>query len=171
MGEMTAQEQQAWMQAAAPNEHHETFKPMVGTWNAVVKLWMDPAGEPQEATGQMVNSMVLGGRFIEHDYKGQSFGMEFLGKGFFGFDNTAGQYEGLWIDTTSTQMQAETGNYDPATKTFNMIGEVTCPSSGETIKKRSVIRIIDDNAHTMEMFFVGPDGSEFKSMEISYTRA
>ncbi len=35
---------------------------------------------------------------------------------------------------------------------------------------RETFKIIDDNTQMMEMFGNGPDGKEFKMMEIKYTR-
>ncbi len=35
---------------------------------------------------------------------------------------------------------------------------------------RETFKIIDDNTQMMEMFSQGPDGKEFKMMEIKYTR-
>lgn len=50
-----------------------------------------------------------------------------------------------------------------------MVGEITDPK-GHKVKKRSVITLEDRDHQTMEMFFSGPDGSEFKGMEIRYER-
>ena len=52
-----------------------------------------------------------------------------------------------------------------------MVGEVTSPQDGQKHRKRSVIEVVDDNHHNMDMYFSGPDGAEHKAMEISYVRA
>ena len=44
------------------------------------------------------------------------------------------------------------------------------PGAGP-MTKRSVITLVNDNEHTMEMFFTGPDGNEMKCMHIKYLRA
>lgn len=164
-------EQLAWMEAMQPSEGHKKLEPMVGTFKATVKMWMEPGGEPSVSQGVMTNSWTLGGRYIQHDYKGESFGGPFEGKGFMGFDNTTQKFQGLWIDTASTMMMFEEGDFDASTKTFTMRGSMTCPSTKQPFDKRSVVKIIDDDHHTMEMYFKGADGNEMKNMEIEYTRA
>jgi len=171
MGEMTADQQQAWMEAASPSEGHEKLKPFVGTFKAVVKMWMEPGAEPMVSEGVMTTDWILGGRFLQQTYKGEAFGGVFEGRGLMGDNNTTDEYEGLWIDTASTAMQTESGTYDDATKTFTMRGSMVCPSTKQPFTKRDVIKVIDDDNHTMEMFFTGPDGQEMKNMEITYTRA
>ena len=56
-------------QMGAPGAEHGKFEPFVGTFRAQVKLWMGP-GDPMVSTGTMHNTMILGGRFLGHDYKG-----------------------------------------------------------------------------------------------------
>ncbi len=171
MGEMTAEQQQAWMEAASPSDGHRELEPMVGTFNAVVKMWMEPGADPAVSEGVMVNEWTLGGRYIQHTYKGESFGGPFEGQGFMGFNNTTREYEGLWIDTASTAMSTESGAYDASTKTFTMHGDMVCPSTKDKYSRRDIVKIIDDDNHVMEMYFTGPDGNEMKNMEITYTRA
>ena len=157
-------------QAMQPGEQHKALEPFVGKFNATVKMWMDPSGEPSESEGVMTSHWALGGRFVEQSYEGEAFGGVFQGKGFMGFDNTSQQFQGFWIDTASTMMQTEAGSYDPATKTFTMTGTMTCPSSKKDLTKRDVIKVIDNDHHSMEMYFTGEDGKEVKGMEIQYTR-
>ena len=74
----------------------------------------------------------------------------------------------MWIDSASTIMQTETGGLEG--NVWTMVGEMKDPMSGNNITKKSVITLIDDNHHSMEMYFPGPDGKESKGMEIQYTR-
>ena len=80
------------MKAGMVGEHHAALAAFEGTWNAVVKLWFQPGMDPHESTGVMTNTRVLDGRFIEHDYKGDSAEMPFAGKGHFGYDNVTAGY-------------------------------------------------------------------------------
>jgi len=52
-----------------------------------------------------------------------------------------------------------------------MHSEMPNPQTGEPMTRKSVINLIDDDHHSMEMFFVAPDGTEMKGMEIQYERA
>lgn len=148
---------------------HESIARFAGTWRAQVKLWMDPNADPQVSTGTMTNTMVLGERFLQHDYQDDA-GM-FAGKGFWGYNTTDGRYEGLWIDTMCTFFQLERGQHDAATDTYNMEGSMTDPMSGQPLQKRSVIKRVSNDEHTMTMYFKRPQGPETKAMEIHYKRA
>lgn len=151
-------------------EAHEKFKPFVGTFAAQVKMWMGP-GDPMESTGTMTNTLELGGRFLQQQYKGDPGDgpfPNFEGKGFWGYNTATNKYEGLWIDTATTQMQTEQGEVDSSGKVWTMVGEARDPH-GKPFKKKSIIKLIDTDHHTMEMYFSTPQGEQ-KGMEINYTR-
>ncbi len=159
-------------QMGALAEAHAKFKPFAGTFTAEVKMWMGP-GDPHVSTGVMINTLELGGRFLHHSYQGdQADGPfpNFQGRGYWGYNTNAGKYEGVWIDSASTLIQTETGDVDASGKVWTMIGQVTNPQTGQPMQKRSVITLQDSDHHRVEMFFQGPDGNEFKAMQISYTR-
>ncbi|MFG0275009.1 MAG: DUF1579 family protein [Phycisphaerales bacterium] len=152
--------------------HHSRMKPMAGEFRAAVKMWMGP-GDPMEMTGTMVNSWDLGGRFLKQTYRGDGdagpFG-QFAGRGYWGYNDANGRWEGFWIDSASTMMHTETGHYDDGAEQWTMVGTLTNPETGQPMQKRSVFRVLDQNRHTMETWFAGPDGAEFKSMEIAFER-
>ena len=155
---------------APAGAEHEKLHPFVGKFKAEVKMWMGP-GDPMVSTGTMVNTMDLQGRFLCHDYKGDpSEGPfpDFAGRGFWGFNDMSGKYEGVWVDTASNAMQTETGSVDESGKVWTMSGELISPQGG-TVVKRSVITLVDNDHHRMEMFFVVGENSS-KGMEINYKR-
>ncbi len=156
---------------AAPGDEHALMNPFVGTFGAVVKLWMGP-GDPQVTTGEMVNQMDLGGRFLNQVYTGdpgEGPFPGFEGRGFWGYNKIDAVWEGVWIDSASTVLQVEKGSVDESGRVWNMAGEMTNPMTGQPIRKRSVITLIDDDHHSMEMFFESEEG-ELKGMEIQYER-
>lgn len=158
-----------WMKSATPGDAHKVLSAFEGTWKAVVTMWMAPGAPPSVSEGTMTSRWVLGGRWLRQDYSGVWMDMPFEGLGYFGHDNIKKEYVGTWTDTMGTGMMFSTGKYDPATKAFTMYGEFAEPT-GKTVKARDVIRIVSKDKHTMEMFVPGPDGKEFKTMEIVYTR-
>lgn len=163
----------ACMAAAQLTAEHELLKAFEGTWKAEAKMWMDPSADPMVSTGVMKNSLILGGRFIEHDYANDD--GNFFGKGHWGYNTVDKRWEGVWLDSMGTGMMIDYGQYDPAKKTWTMTGEVTDPASGEPMKKRSTVIVRDNDHHTMEMYFTATTGEhagvEMKIMEITYTRA
>lgn len=157
-----------------PGPEHKLLDPFVGRFKATVKLWMGP-GDPMVSTGTMVNAWELGGRFLQQVYKGDPGPgpfPNFEGRGYWGFNTVTRKYEGMWIDTACTFMQNEVGTVDGSGKVWTMIGEMADPSgSGKNMTKRSVIKLMDKDRHSMEMYFTMPGAPEQKSMEIQYVRA
>ena len=165
-------EQQAGGGPAGPGPEHGRLKAFTGTFRAEVKLWMGP-GEPMVMTGTMVNTMDLGGRYLRQDYTGDpSPGPfpAFEGRGFWGYNNVAGKYEGFWIDNASNVMHLERGDLDGDGKSWTMAAEVPDPGGAGTMIKRSVITLEDEDHHRMESYHV-KDGQPSKTMEITYVRS
>ncbi len=154
-----------------PGPKHELMKPFEGTFRSEVKMWFGP-GDPMITTGVMVNSWHLNGLYLHQDYKGDAVDgpfPNFEGKGYWGFNASAGCYEGFWIDNVSSIMQTESGSVDESGKVWTMLSEVPNPHGEGTMKRRSVITLVDENTHRMETFNTVPEG-EMKSMEINYVR-
>ena len=160
----------ACAEMAKPAPEHALLKAFEGRFKARVTMWWDPSADPMVSTGVMTNRLVLGDKFIEHDYADDT-GM-FHGKGFWGFNTLDKRWEGVWIDSMASFMHTDTGSYDQGARTWEMRGQMTDPSSGDTLYRRNTITLSDDDHHTMESFFARePGGAEFRSMLIEYTRA
>lgn len=157
------------MKHAAPSDGHKPLDAFVGTWDAHVTFWM-PDAPPCESDGVMVNAWILGGRYLEQRYRGEIFGAQFEGRGYFGFNNATKKYEGFWIDTACTNMSNEVGDYDPPTRTFTMDAPFINPADGSSGSKRTLIKVISADEHTMDTFAPGPDGKLSKMMAIHYKR-
>ena len=161
-------EMETCIRAGTPGDAHRKLEPFAGTWKANVRHWTEPGADPIVSTGVMSSAWVLGHRFLRQDYRGDD--GTFEGNGYWGFNNVTGRYEGFWVDSMSTGMMTDAGDCDGAGKVWEMVGESEFPAAGHRMTKRSVITVHGPDRHTMEMYFRGPDGAEFKAMEIEYTR-
>jgi Protein of unknown function (DUF1579) len=101
--------------------------------------------------------------------EGTSMGQPFEGMGIMGYDNEKKQYQSVWIDNMGTGIMTGSGNYDPNTKTLTDQGKFSCPAEGEK-SYRAVLKMKDNDNFTYEWYMAGPDGKEFRAMEIVYTR-
>lgn len=160
----------AWSAYMTPGDMHAALAKMDGDWNTEISLWMDPSGQPMKSKGSCTNKMVLGGRYQQSQFKGDFMGQPMEGIGTTGYDNTKKVYESTWIDNLGTGIMKMQGNYDPSSKTFSFTGAQTDFTSGKDMPVREVLKIVDDKTHVMEMFITPPGMSEFKSMEIKFTR-
>ena len=161
---------QAWEKAAKPGEQHKQLAGMAGKWTTKQSMWMDPKSPPMVQAGTATNTLVLGGRHVRQDFKGEWMGQPFEGVGYSGYDNVTGKYYSTWMDSGSTGLYVSHGDYDPATKTYTYLGEMADPSAnGAKIPVRQVVRVVDNDHHVFDMYETR-DGKEARVMQIEYTR-
>ena len=153
-----------------PGEHHGHMKKLAGNWDYTMKMWTEPGVAPMESTGKRSAEMMLGDRYLHEKYTGTMMGMPFEGHGTMGYDNVQKQYIGTWIDNMGTGIMMSTGSCD-GKGTWTMKGDMADPTTGTMVPTRSVLKMVDENTFTMEMYVTGPDGKEMKMMEMTHKRA
>ena len=162
---------QQMMKYMTPNDKHRVLDPLVGKWNCVVKGWMKPGDKAEESTGTAETTWVMGGRFIKQEFKGSWAGQPFEGTGYTGYDILREEYQSVWLDNMATGMMHAAGFYNPKTKTVTTTGQFSCPMTGEKDRWiRSDMKIKSNDFNIYTSYGKTPDGKEFKSMEITYTR-
>ncbi len=168
--EMDPEEMMAqWEAMNRPGEHQEHLKSMVGTWDVVNTMWMEPGAEPMVSKGVAVNRMIMDGRYLEGEYEGEWEGEKFTGKGLTGYDNMTGKYINVWADSMSTGLMTSEGECTQDGKVFNFECEMNLGEMGGIQKCREVITIVSPDKYTFE-WFEKRGGDEMKTMEIVYTR-
>ena len=163
---------QAWMKYAEPGEYHAHLAPLVGRWTQNVKWWMVPGVPPEASKGTSEYKWIHGKRFLLQTVKGETEGGVFEGLGMIGYDNFKKKYTSMWSDNMTTAIVTSLGTCDDSGKVITMIGKQDDLVTGKPNQPfRSVIRIINKDKHVDEMYMTGPDGKEFKTLEIVYTRS
>ena len=160
----------AWMKYAVPGEPHKKLASSVGTWDVAVTTWMAPGAPPTKATATSEVRSVLGGRYLEERFSGNMMGQPFEGIGYTGYDNYKKQYVATWMDSMSTAIMVMTGTPGASANTITFTGTMDDVMTGKPTQHRSVFTHTDADHHTHEMYGTGPDGKEFKSLELRYTR-
>jgi hypothetical protein len=171
--EMSAEDaakMEAWTKAATPNENHQRLAERVGTWSFTSRWWSKPGEQPMESKGTSTFEMILGGRYLREKVKSEWMGQPFEGEGCTGYDNLKQAYVSTWVDNMGTGVMTSEGKWDAAAKTYTWQGEYMDAVTGQPKKIRMVEKIESPDKHTVEFFDKGPDGKEFKSMELVYTR-
>lgn len=161
-----------WMAYATPGDMHKLMAKWNGTWTGKIIMWMKPGGPADTTIGTSVNKMIYGDRYQVSAHTSKMMGMPFEGQSIMGYDNAKKVFQSTWVDNMGTGIMMMEGTWDEATKTLTMSGKMTDPSSGtnKETNVREVVRIIDDSHQMFEMYGAGPDGKEFKSMEIALTK-
>ena len=168
--QMSPEEQAAMAameKAMTPGPQHQWLASMAGSWEVTTTFWMQPGGPPQSSTGIAERSMILGGRVMMEKVTSTMMGMPFEGMGLTGFDNVAGHYLGTWQDNMGTGVMVSTGKC--ADQHCDFTAAYNDPISGKAKSYRMTSDYAGDH-ETFNMFDTGPDGKEFKSGELVYTR-
>lgn len=160
---------QAWTDFMTPGEQHTNLAKGVGEWKVSQKFWMAPGGEPMETEGTASAEMIMGGRYLVTNHKGTVMGMPFDGMSIEAYDNAAEKYVSIWIDNMGTGLAYSEGNYNDSGKLVYE-GTMTDPMTKSAAWFKQTVEHVDENTINFEMFMKNPDGSEFKNMEITYTK-
>ena len=162
----------AMQKLGSPSEGHAALAPFIGAWTYTAQWWMSPTEPPQSMTGASVNSLIYGGRFLKQEITGEAEGQPpFEGLGIIGYDNIRHEYQSVWFDNMGTGMMVGTGQFDAAARALTEQGDFSCPMTGESHRSyRGVWTVADADHNTYESYMRAPDGTEFKAMEIRYTR-
>ena len=155
---------------ATPGPGHKKLDFMVGTWNAKTTMWMDPSKPPVVSEGTSVHRWVLGGRYLEQRFEGTFMGGPFSGVGYTGFDNYRKKYNSNWMDTLGTAIMIANGSFDATGKVLTSTGKMDDPTIGKATPFREKMTIVSNDEILFEMYPTGPDGKEYRMMEIRYTR-
>jgi hypothetical protein len=166
----SASAEKAWEAYMTPSAMHKIMAASEGRWTAEIVFWMSPGAEPTPPSKvTVINKMILGGRYLQSEYKGKMSGMDFDGKGIMGYDNASGKFVNSWIDNMGTGIMYVSGEYDEKSKSIVMSGSVNDPLSGRETPIRQVLTTIDDRNQVLQMYDTR-EGKQYKSMEIKLVR-
>jgi hypothetical protein len=159
---------EALAKAAAPGEQHAQLATWEGRWKLVVKHWMDPDMPPGESEAVSTFKMLMDGRYLLENVDGTTPMGPFQGMGITAFDNISQQFVNLWMDSMGTGVMI---SHAPAGDgaAIQYRGEYNNPMTGGPSKVRSEMLYVGADERTFTMW-EDRDGSEVKTMEISYKR-
>lgn len=159
-----------WQAYMTPGDVHKMMASWDGTWNSDITMWMQPGAPEEKTTSVAVNKMVLNGLYQQSTHTGMMMGMPFNGMSTTAYDIHKKEFINTWIDNMGSGIMVLKGPWDEATKTMNLKGKATDPGTTGDMDIRETLKIIDENTQEMEMFSMMPDGKEFKTMNIRFTR-
>jgi len=157
------------MKYAMPTKEHDFLKSCVGDWDVEVKSWMKPGDEPAMSKGTMKGELFFDGRYVKCNFDGMMMAQPFKGMQIIGYDLFQKKYVGFWIDNMSTNFYLSSGTLDASGKVLTETGMRPDPMAG-AMKKVKIVTTHMDGKFKYEMFRTEPDGKEFKSMELMYSR-
>jgi hypothetical protein len=159
-----------WQEYMTPGDMHKMMTSWAGKWEGQITMWEKPGAAPQTAVGMAEYKSILNGLYMESIHTGNMMGMPFEGHETMAYDNAKKMFMTTWVDNMGSGIMEMEGPWDATAKTITLKGKAYEPSTGTEAEYRQVVTIIDDNTQKMEMFGPGPDGKEWKLMEINSVR-
>jgi hypothetical protein len=153
-----------------PGEMHNLLAAEAGTWKEEFIIYPDKNSSPLYGSASCIISMIHGNRYQQAVHSGKLGNQEFTGTGMVGYDNVSRQFVSTWVDNTGTSTLITYGQYDREKGVIVFTGTMPDPVTGKTLQVREDYYLVDDNTRRMEMFIIGPEEEEFKSMEINMKR-
>ncbi len=166
-----SQEEQAMMaamtKAMTPGPEHAGLAAMAGSWEFSGSFWTAPDQPPIASTGAAERTMILGGRVMVERVTSEFMGAPFEGMGMTGYDNVSGKYWSTWIDNMNTGVMTATGSCE--NNSCEYTSTASDPMTGQTATGR-MISAHEADREVHAMYLKGPDGKDWKSMELVYAR-
>ncbi len=166
----SAEMMKAWESYMTPGTEHQWMAKTAGNWKAECSFYKPDGSVMSTSPGiKAETKMVLGGRYLQSNYKGMMDGMPFEGMNTMAYDNARKIYISTWIDNMGTGLMYAEGTFDKDHKVMTFKGNATDATSGKQIQFRETFTIVDDNNQLMEMYDT-KDGKEAKTMSIKLVR-
>jgi hypothetical protein len=112
---------------------------------------------------------VLDGLFLKEEYKTNFQGTPFTVVQYLGYDNNRQKVLEIKIDNMHSGAMNQEGRVSGDGKVFTTIGD-SLDETGKPIKLKAVRTVQDPDHHTLQWFFVGPDGKDDKRVGMVFTR-
>ena len=159
-----------WQEYMTPGDMHKMMAKWDGTWNGEVTMWTVPGAPEQKSTSTAVNKMIMNGLYQQSTHSGDMMGMPFNGMSTVAYDIHRKEFVSTWVDNMGSGIMVLKGPWDEATKTITLKGRMVDPGTKGDMDVRETFKITDDNNQEMAMYVTMPDGKEFNTMNIKYTR-
>jgi hypothetical protein len=158
-----------YAELATPGAPHKLLARMAGTWSMKGSCRMEPGGDLIEHTGISKQRLILDGRFLQQDFKGEMMGISFTGIGFTGYDNYKGKYVSTWLDSFGTGIYHFEGIGSSDGKTISQTCSYDDPVRGP-LTWRNVTSLVDYNTLEFRMYTIDSSGKEDEMAVLVYTR-
>ena len=161
-----------WLHFMTPSQGHKRLAALAGSWDVLSRSWWEGAGKPPvESKGTAEVQWILGGRYLQMNYRSEMMGMPLEGIGVLGYDNFNRKYVMSWIDNMGTALSTAEGTCDTAGTIFTLFGKMDEPLTDEHDKTAMyVYRILGPNTYAFEIHDMSlPEGTT-KAVELIYTR-
>jgi hypothetical protein len=155
-----------------PTPQHARLARLEGAWQGTARTWMDdPSSAPVEATWSGRMQTMLGGRFVQFEYRSSLNDKPLAGQLIFGWDRGEALWTATWFDTfhTGTAVMLSTGPEAEGAGPIRVLGSYFVGAEHPRWGWRTELDDADlgDRALVLRMYNIMPDGQEALGVEVS----
>ena len=151
---------------------HFQLSKLVGEWEGITKTWFEPDTVADQSPIRGSMRLILGGRFIMHEYKGSFGGQSLEGIAIYGYHLGLGKFQSAWIDSFHNGSAIMFSEGQKGDDSFTMLGSYAyvTPELEQQWGWRTEIEILNDDEVKITAYNISPEGGEAKATETLYTK-
>jgi len=151
---------------------HFRLSKLVGEWEGITKTWFEPDKIADESPMRGSMQLILGGRFIMHEYKGSMSGEPLEGIAIYGYHLALGKFQSAWIDSFHNGSAIMFSEGKKGKDNFSMLGSYAyvTPELEQHWGWRTEIEMLYDDEVKITAHNISPEGEEAKATETLYKK-
>ena len=163
----------ATLQASMREGPHVRLAALAGEWQGTTRTWFGAGKLGNESPIRASLRLVLGGRFLLHEYECRMQGQPEHGLAIYGHHLDEGMHEAAWIDTFHTGSAIQFGQGQPGAggDAFDVFATYFAGAGEPRWGWRTTITQPDEDRLLIVMYNVTPAGEQEKAVEFDYRRA